>query len=284
MIWRSLLYVPANVPRFLAKAQTRGADALILDLEDSVPDDRKAEARDVLAAHWDSLRAGPADLVVRINGDMRSAVHDLESVVKPGLKGIYLPKVSGPEIISHVASVLDALEQERDMVLQSVCIVPMIETPSALEAAFAIAGAHPRITGLTLGSEDFATACGMFPTPANLLAARQRVVFAAHAAGIAAYGLLDSVANLSTDGLLQRIESARDFGFSGATAVHPDAVAMLNAGFSQSEANKKWAADVIAALDAAAAEGSGATRHDGRMIDRPMQLRAQAILGQYREA
>lgn len=279
MNWRSLLYVPANVVRFLDKAQTRGADGLILDLEDSVPDDHKAEARDVLSKKWDELRNGPSDLIVRVNADMRRAVHDLEAVVQPGLCAIHLPKISGPEFINHVADVLADLEAERRIENGTVKLIPMIETPTALEAAFSIAAAHTRVIGLTLGSEDLATVCGMMPTPENLLGARQRVVFAARAAGIAPFGLLDSVASLSQDGLLDLAHRSRDFGFVGATAIHPDAVSLLNAGFEQSEANHAWAIAVIAALDSAKKNCKGAARYQGRMIDRPMLLRAEKIIG-----
>ncbi len=278
MTWRSLLYVPANMPRFLAKAQSRGADALILDLEDSVPDTRKCEAREILAMQWDMLCGGPSDLIVRINGDIRRAVPDLESVVKSGLAAIYVPKVTGPEIIVHFDMLISELEAEQGIAAGAIELIPMIETPAALEVAFAIATSVRRVAGLTLGSEDFATACGMQPTSENLFAARQRIVFAANAAGVSAYGLLESVADLSKSGLPDMIIRAKDFGFVGATAVHPDAIPFLNNGFSETEANRIWAARVIDALDAAAAKGTGAARLDGRMIDRPMRLRADAIL------
>ena len=277
-MWRSLLYVPANVPRYLGRAQSRGADALILDLEDSVPDTRKAEARRILAAHWDGLRAGPSDLIVRINGDMRRAVHDLEQVVRPGLAAIYLPKATSADFVVHVAELIAALEAENGVAHGTTRIVPMIETPAALEQVFAIAAAHPRVCGLTLGSEDFATACAMMPTPQNLLSARQRIVFAARAAGISPYGLLDSVANLSTGDLPDLVARSRDFGFDGASAVHPDTTPHLNRGFSQSEENRIWAKGVIDALDQAERDGKGAARYDGRMVDRPMRVRADMIL------
>lgn len=278
MNWRSLLYVPANVARFLDKAQSRGADALILDLEDSVPEDRKAEARALLCTKWAGLCDGPSDLIVRINADMRNAVHDLEAVVQPGLSAIYLPKVSGPESINYVSQALSQLEEEQKIEVGTVKIIAMIETPSALEAAFSIATAHPRVTGLTLGSEDLATVCRMLPTPENLFGARQRIVFAARAACITPFGLLDSVANLSQDGLSDLVHRSRDFGFSGATAVHPDAVSILNEAFEQSDANRAWAVAVIAALDDAEKNGIGAARYQGRMIDRPMLLRAKKIM------
>lgn len=278
MTWRSLLYVPANMPRFLDKAQSRGADALILDLEDSVPDARKDEARQILAAHWAALRGGPSDLIVRINGDIRRAVSDLEAVVKDGLVAIYVPKVTGPEIIVHFDGLIAELEAERGIAVGTVKLVPMIETPAALELAFEIASAVPRVVGLTLGSEDFATACGMQPTPENLFSARQRVVFAASAVGIGAFGLLDSVADLSRDGLPELVARAKNFGFVGASAVHPDAIAWLNAGFEETAASRDWATSVIEALDLAELQGTGAARLDGRMIDRPMRLRAEAIL------
>lgn len=279
MTWRSLLYVPANVPRFLDKAQARGADALILDLEDSVPPEEKANARACLAAHWDRLAAGPAELIVRTNGDLVEAARDLDAVVRPGLAALYIAKTRGASMIGWLAAALDRLEAERGMAAGSVALVPLLEDPAAVEKAFEIAAA-PRVTALAFGSEDYAAACAMEPTPEALLYARQRLVAAARAAGIAPLGLLDSVARLDRDDLADLVRRSRAFGFAGASAVHPGAVAALNAGFLPGPESVAWAEAVLRTLGAARAEGRGAARLDGRMIDAPMARRARAIIEQ----
>lgn len=277
MIWRSLLYVPANQPRFLARAQMRGADALVLDLEDSVPASRKSEARATLSAHWDDLARGPADILVRINGGMRDAARDIEVAVRPGLRALYVAKAEDAAILGWLAEALDTLEAERGMEAGRIGVVPMLETPQAIEAAFAIARA-PRVIALTLGAEDLATACAMAPSRENLDLARRRVVMAAASVGVPALGLLETAGTLTEEGRLDMVRASRAFGFNGATTVHPDGIAALNEGFSPAAKEIAWAREVIATLSREEEEGRGAARLDGRMIDRPMRLRAERIL------
>lgn len=277
--WRSLLYVPGNNERFIGKAQTRGADAVVLDLEDSVPDHEKAAARAMTAAALPSLAEGPSDLLVRINGGLRLAVPDLEAVVQPGLRGIFVPKCEAAEKLRLLSEMLFDLEAERGLPVGEIALVAMIETPRGLENVHDIARADPRVCGMILGSEDFATATGMQPTPEALLAPRQQIVFAAHAAGIAPLGLLDSVANYGdAEHLAAVARRARAFGFRGATCVHPAAVAPLNAAFLPSDEETDWAKRVVAAMEEAHAQGRGAATLDGRMIDKPMLDRARDIL------
>lgn len=282
MSWRSLLYVPANNPRFLDRAQERGADALILDLEDSVPADRKEEARAMLAARWEGLARGPSDLLVRIGGDLRAAARDLEAAVRPGLAGLYCAKTESPDRIRWIAEAVAELEAERGLPAGRVLLVPLLESPLAVEAAFEIAAADPRVAALTLGSEDYAAALGVAPTPENLFPARHRIVAAARSSGRAALGLLDSVAALGTGegDFAALVARSRAAGFSGASAVHPMRIPLLNRGFLPDAAEEAWARAVLAALDAAEAQGRGAARLGGRMIDPPMRRRAEQILAQ----
>lgn len=277
MSWRSLLYVPANVPRFVEKAQERGADALILDLEDSVPADQKDAARTALRDRWESLRVGASDLIVRINADLLETARDLDAAVRPGLSAVYLPKARGVSMIGWLDAALTRLETARDLPPGGIGIVPLLEDPGALEKAFEIAAA-PRVCALSLGAEDYATACGMAPTPEALLYARQRVVAAAHAAGVAPLGLLDTVARLDHGDLEGLARQSRAFGFAGASAVHPAAVPALNTGFAPAPQDVSWATAVLAALETARSEGRGAARLDGSMIDEPIARRARAIL------
>lgn len=277
--WRSLLYVPGNVDRFISKAQDRGADAIVLDLEDSVPDHEKLAARSMTSDEIPALATGPSDILVRINDSLRLAVPDLEAVVKPGLRGIFVPKCEAAEKVRLISDVVSELELEQGLPAGEVGMVAMIESPRGLQNVHEIAKADTRLRGIILGSEDFATATGMQPTPEALLSPRQQIVFAAHAAGIAAYGLLDSVANYSdTNGLAALARRARAFGFCGATCVHPAAVEPLNVGFMPSEKELDWAKRVVSTMEEAYAQNTGAAKLDGRMIDKPMLIRAQKIL------
>lgn len=278
--WRSLLYVPGNNERFLSKAQSRGADALVLDLEDSVPHDRKAEAREMVSARMAQLAEGAAALTVRINGNLRSAIADLDAVVWPGLSAIVIAKCETTEKPVVIADILSDLEQERGISHQSISLIALIETPRGLAAAHHIAQSHPRLAGLLLGSEDFATACRMVPSPETLAPAKQQIVYAARAAGLAPLGLLDTVANLSGDGLAELVRRSKSFGFSGSTCVHPSMVQILNAGFRPSEEEIREAKRIVAAMEVASQHGRGAVRLDGRMIDAPLLRRAQDTLAQ----
>lgn len=276
--WRSLLYVPGNNEQFLAKAQTRGADALILDLEDSVPEDRKAEARETVAAAIPKLAQGPAALTLRINVPLRAALADLEAVVQPGLAAVMIAKCDTPEKPAVIGEILTELETERGLPPGQIALIALIETPSGLAAAPQIARADPRLTAMLLGSEDFATACRMSPTPETLALAKQSLIFAARAAGLAPLGLLDSVANFTDAGLAEMVHRSRSFGFSGATCVHPSVVTVLNRGFLPSEEEFAEARRIVDAMEAARQCGQGAIRLDGQMIDAPLLQRARRIL------
>jgi len=154
--WRSILFVPALAPQLIEGAQSRGADAVQLDLEDAIPADRKARAREAIPAALAHLSGGPADLLVRINRPWRDAVPDLECCVWPGLAAVTLPKTDGPSDLSVVAEVLDALEAERGITAGSVGIVAQIEDAAGLLAMERAERFTPRLVGITLGPEDFA--------------------------------------------------------------------------------------------------------------------------------
>ena len=277
--WRSLLYVPGDNARFLDRAQSRGADALILDLEDGVGPDCKDAARALVAERLPGLAAGPADLCVRVNGTLLELARDLPAAVAPGVAAVLLPKVEDAGTVRFVAEAMAEIEAERDIAAE-IAIVALAESPAALPNLFSIATAHRRVAGMILGSEDFAAACGMTPSEEALRGAKQQLVHAARAAGIAPLGLLGSVADAMGEDVEGMATRSRACGFSGATAVHPGMVAALNRGFAPGEGDIAWAEAVVAAMDAARAEGRGAARVDGRMVDRPVEARARAILAQ----
>ncbi|MCF3933856.1 CoA ester lyase [Acuticoccus sp. M5D2P5] len=277
--WRSLLYVPANNERFTGKAGQRGADAVILDLEDSVPPAQKEEARGAMIAAVEHLKDAPCDLLVRINAPLRLAVRDLEAAIRPGVSGILVPKTETAGALQALDAMVSELEDEAGMTPGSTMFLPLLETPDSLFEARAIAKATPRNVALLLGSEDIATECGFTPSGETLMHPKLQVAFAAKAAGILALGLLDSIAAIADEAA--SVEVARRsvrFGFDGATCVHPGMVPILNAAFAPDEAEVDLARRTIAAMEAAWAEGKGAARLDGRMIDKPMIARAQATL------
>ena len=167
-VWRSLLYVPANNPRFIDKAHTRGADAIILDLEDSVPAAERDRARAMLADSAAKAGQNGADVLVRINRPDADAQRDLEAAVIPGVTALMLPKVDDAAHVQGRADLVAALESERGMAPEAMRFVVMVESPAALFRAQEIAAAHPRNTAAFLGGEDFATAAGMTPDQETL--------------------------------------------------------------------------------------------------------------------
>ncbi|MDQ1081893.1 CoA ester lyase [Pseudoroseomonas cervicalis] len=277
--WRSLLFVPAHVERFIARAHERGADGIILDLEDAVPAAEKPAARATLAPTIAGLAArGPA-VLVRVNQGLRALAADLEAAVRPGLAGLVLPKVEEPGLLRHIAAAVDELEAERGLPPGQVRLLLQIETPAALFNLPAIAGADPRIAAMMLGPEDFCAALGAVPGPGALLGPNLAVLAAARAAGKLPMGFVGSIGQFADlEAFRRTIAEARQLGFRGALAVHPAQVAIMNEVFSPSAEEVDWARRVVAGDAAARAEGRGAFQLDGRMIDPPVVRRAEEIL------
>lgn len=270
--WRSMLYVPANVPRFVAKSAGAGADAVLLDLEDSVPPDRKREARDALKDAVPTARGGGADVLVRVNRPLSLAVGDIEAAVQAGADGILLTKALGPEHIQLVAEMLaDASRPMR--------IIAMIETAAALPRLHEMARASPLVAGLLIGAEDLAAECGAAPDDELIAMAKRQMVFAAVAAGVAPLGTLGTVADYrEPEKVRALVARSRRAGFVGASCIHPSLVPMLNEGFSPNEQELDLARRQVAAAHAAAREGRGSFVVDGMMVDEPILIRARRIL------
>lgn len=262
---RSLLYVPADQERFIAKAHLRGADCVILDLEDSVTEAQKPAARAGLGAAVASLRQGQARVAVRINaGDAA----DVAAAHAAGVDLIVCPKAESVAVLDELDTMLRAVGDERTPVLAT------IESPAGLFAAQAVA-AHPRVIAVNLGSEDFAHAIDGRPDPDVLRQPKLMVHYAAKAEGKLSLGLLRSIADYADlTAIAEAVAEARRHGFDGATCVHPATVPLLNTGFAPTEDEIGWAEAVLAT--------EGTTSLDGQMIDKPLRERARAILGKAR--
>jgi citrate lyase subunit beta/citryl-CoA lyase len=281
---RAFLFVPADSERKLAKGVESGAEALILDLEDSVAADRKQSARG-LAAAWLARRdrAGP-QAWVRINAlDTGLAMADLAAVAGARPDGIVLPKCSGPEALRTLDAALSALEAREGLPDRTIRVMPIAtETPSALFALGTYAGS-PRLAAMSWGGEDLAAALGAkanrlengtWDEPYRL--ARVLTLAGAAAAEVPA---IDTVyADFRNDrGLAAECAESRRMGFSGRMAIHPAQVPVILAAFAPTAEERAWAEAVVAAF--AQAAGAGVVALDGRMVDRPHLLQAQRILG-----
>ena len=286
-LWRSMLFVPANNERFIDSAHTRGADVIILDLEDSVPASEKPVARGMLPAAANKVSANGADVLVRINAGWRLAVRDLEAAISPAINSengpaiaaIVVPKVCNGEQLSAICEVIGELELERGMDIGATALVALVESPAALPRLEAIANATPRLQAMILGSEDFSAATGMIPNGENLLFANQQVLFAARAAGLLPLGYVGSIAEYSDrDAFKRTIVQARNMGFRGGFCIHPSQVEAMNKGFSPSSLEVDEAHGLINAYREAVAAGRGATEFEGRMVDAPVAARAAETL------
>ena len=278
-VWRSLLFVPVTAKRFVDGAARRGADAIILDLEDSVAASEKERARNLVPEAAAIVSRGGADVVVRINRPLRLAVRDIEATVGPRVSALALPKVDSPEHVRLTAEVVDDVEAERGIAQSTTRLIAMVETAAAFFRIAEIARAHPRLCALNLGAEDFALSAGILPEAEGLFMPKQMAVFAARAAGIMPLGFIGTVAEYhDLDGFRQTIRRSRRLGFVGASVIHPSQIPILNEEFRASADELDHARRVVAAYDRALAEGVGAVTVDGKMIDVPVVERARLLL------
>lgn len=284
---RSFLFVPGDSEKKLAKVDGCGADAVILDLEDSVAPANKRMARDMVAAF---LKARPRDdravqLWVRVNPfDTGLTAEDLAAIILGDPDGIMQPKIDGPEDVRALSVHLDVLEAEHGLAAGTIRILPVAtETPiSAFRLGdFATAGLT-RLAGLTWGAEDLSAALG---ASTNLGAdgtwaftyqmVRSLTLLAAHAAGVPAIDTL-YVDFRDDDGLRAASRAARAEGFSGRLAIHPAQVAGINAAFSPSEEEVAFARRIVTAFEADPAVGTIGI--DGKMFDLPHLKAARRTL------
>ena len=192
-VWRSLLFVPVTAKRFVDGAARRGADAIILDLEDSVAASEKERARGLVPEAAEIVSRGGADVVVRINRPLRMAVRDIEAAVGPGVLALALPKADSAEHVRLLAEIVDEVEAERGMAPGTTRLIAMVETAAAFFRIAEIARAHPRLCALNLGAEDFAISAGILPEAESALHAKadggvRRPRRRHHAAGLYRHG------------------------------------------------------------------------------------------------
>lgn len=276
-VWRTLLFIPANNEKFVAKAHTRGADGIILDLEDSVAPGHKVSARQGLAAAAQQLAANGSDVLVRINAEWLE--DDIHAAATGDVSALILPKVNTAEPVIQAAALLDQLESERGLQPGGIRLLAQIEDVAALPNLDAIASSSPRLLGMSLGSEDFSASAGMLPLPETLYAPNQQVVFACRRAGILPFGFPDSITVFSDmDALRHAARQATAMGFVGALCIHPNQVTVLNQAFTPDAGAVADAKTLLAEFATAEAEGRGVFAFKGKMVDLPVILRARELV------
>lgn len=281
---RSMLFVPGDSDKKFAKASGIGADALILDLEDSVAPSMKVEARAKVSALLDDQAPRDWLFFVRVNPfDTGMTFDDMAAVVKPGLDGLLIPKADGAADIVRIGAELDRLEALAGMAIGSVKIaVVATETAQAMFNLDSYTPAHPRLVALTWGAEDLAAALGATANKEEdgswtspYLLARNLCLFAASSAGVLPLDTLYTDFR-DPEGLEHDCRRARRDGFTGRIAIHPDQVSIINRCFSPSEAEIAEAQMIVDAF--AAQPDAGTLGINGKMYDIPHLKAAQKTL------
>jgi citrate lyase subunit beta / citryl-CoA lyase len=253
-IWRSMLFVPSHVEKFVEAAHTRGADAYILDLEDSVPLAKKSAARGSLARASGLVARSSAAVVVRINGEPALVGDDLQAAVIPGVAALMVPKVESGDDVRALDTRIGELERDRQLSPGQMLLIAQIEHVCTLPRLDDIATSSPRLMGMILGSEDFSMSAGMDPTPETLYAPNQQMLFACRRAGILPFGFPGSISVFrDVDQLRHLIRLAREMGFVGSYAIHPNQVTVMNELFMPSKDELEHARDLLAGWEAASA-------------------------------
>lgn len=277
---RSKLFVPASRPELFTKALASEADALSFDLEDAVAEPRKNEARALLRGFLQSAQAQGhgKTLIVRVNAmDTPHFAADIAAVVQPGLHLVNLPKPDSPEAVAEAAALVAEAARANGM-QEPPRLLLNIETPKALRTAAALACAHPLVAGLQLGLGDLFEPYGVHRRePSALQQALFAVRMAAAEAGVFAYdGAFADIRD--AEGFRAEAELSRRLGFIGKSCIHPSQIALANSVYQPTDAEIAHAQRVLQAAQQADAGAVGAYVVDGKMVDRPFVLRAQAIV------
>ncbi len=277
---RSLLFIPGNRAHMLEKGLRSAADALVPDLEDSVPSQEKASARRSVAEFLPALFATGRLVIPRVNAlDTGLLEEDLAAVVGTHVSGVSIGKIQGPQDIATASNILGMIEKKAGVTVGEIKLVPWIESAKAIVHAYEICKASPRVIAVGFGAEDFTHDMGIErqADDSEIEYARNVVCLAARAADVLA---LDTpyFRFRDAEGLRRDALAARRRGFKGKFAIHPAQIDIINEVFSPSAAEIEHARRVVAAFAQAERQGRGSTSLDGEVVDVPVVKRARALL------
>lgn len=277
---RSLLYVPGNMPSMLQNIPLFQCDAVQVDLEDAVPLAEKDAARILVRRYLDNYKVRNKEVLVRINGlDTKWALDDLKTVL-PGIPdGIRLPKADSPDIVERLDTLLTEYEEELGLEVGHFKILPSIETAMGVINAVFTARASSRLIGLAFGAEDYTATMEIERTKTGeeLFNARMNVLWAAKAAGIQALDSIFADVN-DMDALRRETELIKKLGFTGKSLVNPRQIDVVHEVFAPKQAEIDYALQVMDAIKRAREMGTGVISLKGKMIDRPVVVRAARVL------
>lgn len=273
------MFVPGNNPGMMADAHIYGPDSIMLDLEDSVTMAEKDTARLLVHNALKSIDYGDTEMVVRINPlNTPYGKKDIEAVVTAGVDVIRMPKTETAEEVKEVEREIEKVEKRLGC-LGRTKIMAAIESTLGIVNAYAIATASPRMMGIALGAEDYSANLKTQRTPGGeeLRLARETIVVAARAAGIDA---LDTVySNLNDmETFRKEVEFIKTLGFDGKSIINPRQIEVVNEVFAPKEKDIEKATTILHAIKEAEKKGSGVIAVNGKMVDRPVVLRAQRTI------
>jgi citrate lyase subunit beta/citryl-CoA lyase len=277
---RSLLFVPGNKENMLEKAAGLRPDVFIPDMEDSVPDAEKDNARKTIQSFLPRLAQTGVPIMPRVNSlDSGWLESDLAAVVGPDILGLSIGKINGPQDIETASDLLAELERTVELTVGSMKLIPWLESARAIVKCYDICASNPRIIGVAFGAEDFTHDMGIerLEDESEVAYARNVLCVAARAAHVTA---LDTPYFRFKDeaGLKANCVAAKQRGFKGKFAIHPAQIDAINETFSPSQEAIEHARRIVSAFEEAVAAGRGSTSLDGKVIDVPVVKRARAVL------
>lgn len=279
---RSMMFIPGNNPGMIRDANIYGADSIMFDLEDSVAYTEKDAARLLVYNALKTLDFGSKETVVRIN-DLSSGlgVADLEAVVRAGVQVVRLPKTDSAQDVIDCEREIERIEKEAGIPVGTTGMMAAIESANGVLNAAAIAKASDRLIGIALGAEDYVTDLKTTRSDGiELLFARSMILNAARAAGIAALDTVYSDVN-NEEGFVAEAKIIKKLGFDGKSIINPRQIEPLHKVFMPSEKDLNKARAIMDAIAEANARGSGVASLKGKMIDKPVVIRAQRLLDLY---
>jgi citrate lyase subunit beta/citryl-CoA lyase len=277
-LFRSLIFVPGNNSRFLEKAKNLQADIVCFDLEDSVPDNEKVNARKLIKSALKSRKSYKPSIFVRTNSPTSGKIpSDLKEVVQKGIDGIVIPKVNNVKDMKKIEKILSGLEKTRK--LKPIQIIPSIESAEGVVNTFSIASSGKRVSAVVFGVFDLLNDLGVEYTKESEGAkySRAKITVDAHAAGVAA---IDAIWQDLKDskGFEKDCKIGKSLGYSGKSIIHPDQIPVVHKLFYPNKSEISWAEKVCKIYLESTKKGKGATTVDGKMIDEVHFKQAKALL------
>jgi len=278
-LFRSLVFVPGNNPRFLEKAKSLPADIVCFDLEDSVPDKEKKKARGLIKNTLKQRNKYSPSVFVRTNSPESGLVDaDLKEIIQKGIDGVVIPKVNSVKELKKIEKTISSLEKKRK--IKGIRLMPSIESALGIVNCYEIASSSKRIDALVFGIFDLLNDMGVEYTKGNPRGAkysRYKVPVAATAAGIVAIdGIWQDLKD--KNGFVKDCKVGKSLGYVGKSVIHPDQVKTVHKIFHPSKPEIAWAKIVCSVYEKSTKKGKGATVVDGKMIDEVHYKQAKALL------